>query len=139
MLRRGLPRGLSFSHSASGPTSRCGSRGAGREGSVPMLAHILVLDDNVEVLETFAEILEDEGFRVTTCASGLVALLRIAQEKPDIIILDLKLTDTSGFEIHRALKAEPAFADIPIPFVSGVFLDEASWATASGIPERGCS
>jgi CheY-like chemotaxis protein len=86
--------------------------------------HVLLVDDNEEVLQTFAELLEAEGFRVTTCASGLVALLRIGREIPDIIILDLTLTDTSGFEIHRALKMEPAFAGIPILFVSGVVLDE---------------
>jgi CheY-like chemotaxis protein len=93
---------------------------AGRGAAV----HVLIVDDNPEILEILTELLEEYGYRVTCCAGGLSALLTIGQTPPDLVLLDLKLADISGFDVCRALRAEPAFADLPIIFVSGVFLDE---------------
>ena len=86
--------------------------------------HVLVVDDNAEILEILTELLEEIGYRVTCRTSGLSALLTIGSARPDVVVLDLKLDDISGFEVFRAVRAEPAFAALPIIFVSGVFLDE---------------
>lgn len=88
------------------------------------LAHIVLVDDNHEILSTFTDLLEESGYRVTSCSSGLSALLRIGTDRPDIVILDLKLNDISGFDVYRALKDDPDFAPVPVLFMSGVFLDQ---------------
>ena len=51
-------------------------------------------------------------------------MLRIGLDRPDVVILDLKLNDISGFDVYRTLKDAPETADLPVLFVSGVFLDQ---------------
>ena len=86
--------------------------------------HLIVVDDNLEILSVFSDLLEAAGYRVTSCAGGLLALLRIGLDRPDVVILDLKLNDISGFDVYRTLKDAPETADLPVLFVSGVFLDQ---------------
>ena len=86
--------------------------------------HILLVEDSIEVLEAYSELLEDSGYQVTACETGLGALIRVGVDRPDLVVLDLKLPDVSGFDIHRALRADPTFCSVPILFVSGVILDE---------------
>jgi CheY-like chemotaxis protein len=97
-------------------------------------SHIALVDDNQEILSTFTDLLEQAGYRVTPCASGLSALLRIGNDRPDVVILDLKLNDISGFDLYRTLKEDPDFASVPILFVSGVFLDEEMLRARVGDP-----
>lgn len=86
--------------------------------------HLMLVDDNLEILSTFSDLLDEAGYRVTACSSGLQALLRIGLDRPDVVILDLKLNDISGFDVYRALRDVPETAALPVLFVSGVFLDQ---------------
>ncbi|MBU1700845.1 MAG: response regulator [Candidatus Eisenbacteria bacterium] len=88
------------------------------------MARLLILDDNTELLETFKELLELHGYDIVTCPSGLQGLLLLGYEKPDLLILDLQLKDSEGFQIFRILRADPRSADLPVLFVSGVFLEK---------------
>ena len=110
---------------------------AGRQSSrkVRTLVHLLFVDDNTEILDTFSQILREEGYTVTACAGGLAALLRAGVQRPDLIILDLHLGDITGFDIYRALRADPDFASIPVLFISGVILDEAAVRSRTGDPD----
>jgi DNA-binding response OmpR family regulator len=63
--------------------------------------------------------LRQAGFLVREAATGADAL-RLAAEKPDLILLDVGLPDLSGFEVCRRLKADPATAPIPVLHFSGV-------------------
>jgi two-component system, sensor histidine kinase and response regulator len=94
--------------------------------------HVLIVDDNPEVLEILSELLEESGYRVTCCSGGLSALLTVGRERPDLMLLDLKLDDISGFDVYRAVRADAMCADLPIIFVSGVFLDEEIIRARSG-------
>ncbi len=98
------------------------------------LPHVIIVDDNSEFLEMLSELLEEAGYRVTACSSGLGCLLRIGADRPDAVVLDLKLNDISGFDIYRALRADPGFQTLPVLFVSGVFLDEALLRDRVGDP-----
>lgn len=86
---------------------------------------ILVIDDDPEVRSVLSELLTLEGFTVTTAGSGLSALVRVGYDRPDCIVLDLKLQDISGFEVYRVLRSEPEFSRLPILFISGAYHDEA--------------
>ena len=78
------------------------------------VAHILVVDDEPDILELTRYTLSSEGFQVTTAATGNEALSRIARDKPDLVVLDLMLPDQSGVEICKKLRANPTFEQLPI-------------------------
>jgi len=86
--------------------------------------HVLVVEDNPELLGIYAEVLEQAGYRVTACTSGLVSMIRIGIDRPDVVLLDIKLDDVSGLEMFRAIKIVDETADLPIVFISGIYLDE---------------
>jgi CheY-like chemotaxis protein len=86
--------------------------------------HILVVDDDRDVREVLCDLLSEEGFPVSTAAGGLAGLLRIGRDRPDCVVLDLKLDDISGFEIYRVLREDPDFRALPILLISGAYSDE---------------
>lgn len=94
--------------------------------------HVLIVDDHPEVLEILSELLEESGYRVTCCSGGLSALLTMGRVRPDLMLLDLKLDDISGFDVYRAVRADAEFVDLPVIFVSGVFLEEEIIRARSG-------
>jgi CheY-like chemotaxis protein len=84
----------------------------------------MILDDNTELLETLQELLELHGYDIVTCSSGLKGLLLLGYERPDLLILDLKLKDSEGFQIFRILRSDPRCFDLPVLFISGIFLEK---------------
>ncbi len=82
---------------------------------------ILYVDDDESQSQAFAWLLEREGFRMRQARTGADAL-RLAAEKPDLIILDVNLPDINGFEVCRRIKSHPATSDIPVLHMSGVYV-----------------
>lgn len=79
-------------------------------------AHILVIDDEVEIAEIIKTALQREGFtNITLCSSGLLALEAFKSSTPDLVLLDIMLPDLSGYELFQLFKA---YAQVPILFVS---------------------
>ncbi len=66
-----------------------------------MSAHILIADDDEVSCQLFAETLEAEGFRVEQTTSGEAALSRLAEETPDLLVIDVRMPGTSGLEVTR--------------------------------------
>ncbi len=79
-----------------------------------MNARILAVDDQTDLLELLDMSLSQEGYMVRTAASGAEAMSMIAVEKPDLILLDIILGDTSGIKITTKLKNDSETAQIPI-------------------------
>ncbi len=80
--------------------------------------HILVVDDEENILELVRYNLEKEGYTVTCAASGEDALAEVKKRAPDLIILDLMLPGIDGFEILRMLKRHARTVSIPILILS---------------------
>lgn len=80
--------------------------------------HILVVEDEDDVLELLRFHLTREGFSVATATRGEDGLKAVAQKRPDLILLDLMLPGLSGFEVCRQLKNDPKTAGIPIVMVT---------------------
>ena len=79
------------------------------------MARILVIDDNVELLETIRQILERRGGHQTVLsADGADGLAKALADPPDMAIVDVMMPDISGYEICRRLRASPSTASIPI-------------------------
>ena len=81
---------------------------------------LLVEDSSTQAMRTRI-VLEAAGFAVEVCTNGAMALARVAERQPDLILLDMHLPDLSGREIAQRLKANPTLSGIPIIFLTGVF------------------
>ena len=75
---------------------------------------ILVVDDEEDLLELLRFNLSGEGFSVTCVATGEEALDKVAEEVPDLILLDLMLPGMDGLEVARRLKSQALTKEIPI-------------------------
>lgn len=85
-----------------------------------MSARVLVVDDilpNVKLLEAK---LASEYYDVLTATSGLEALEKVAQQSPDIVLLDVMMPGMDGFEVCRRIKENPATAHIPVVMVTAL-------------------
>ena len=69
-----------------------------------MPGNLLVVDDEPQILQVVAGILQDEGFEVTTAPDGETALKLAAAEPPDLVLLDINLPGLDGLEVLTELK-----------------------------------
>jgi two-component system phosphate regulon response regulator PhoB len=79
---------------------------------------ILVVEDEAPLLILLRYNLEKQGFRVEEAADGQEALMRVAEAKPDLILLDWMLPALSGLEVCRQIRRRPATRDLPIIMVT---------------------
>ncbi len=79
---------------------------------------VLVVEDEPAQREVLAYNLEAEGFRVAQADDGEEALLLVAEETPDLIVLDWMLPNVSGIEVCRRLKSRPETKGVPIIMLS---------------------
>lgn len=79
---------------------------------------ILIVDDRRENLQLLNSFLAAEGYRVRSALNGPTALRSIEAKKPDLILLDIRMSGMDGFEVCRRLKTDPETEDIPIIFIS---------------------
>lgn len=83
-----------------------------------MSHRILVVDDEPDITALVAYHLAKAGYRVSTAARGPDALKAAAEERPDIVILDLMLPGMDGVEVCRQVKSDPVTRAIPIIMVT---------------------
>ncbi|MDI6857046.1 MAG: response regulator [Dehalococcoidia bacterium] len=92
------------------------------------MAHkILVVDDDPDILEAVALILESQGYEVITARDGIEGLASLRAEQPDLMILDLMMPKMDGFAVCKELQ-DPRWSkykDIPILILTSV-REEAS-------------
>jgi PAS domain S-box-containing protein len=86
---------------------------------------ILNVNDDAVQLRVISQILRKAGWNTLEAADGTAAL-REARQRPDLILLDVRLPDIDGFEVCRQIKADPALADLPVVMLSAALRDDAS-------------
>jgi len=82
---------------------------------------VLIVDDNaqnLELLEVYCEGLE--GVNIVTATNGLEAMERVAQDRPDLILLDIMMPKMSGFEVCKRLKSDAETRDITVVMVTAL-------------------
>ncbi len=94
------------------------SQPPGRKGR-----HILVVDDDEDVIRMIEMRLKAEGFRVTLARDGQEAFNRIQQDRPDLIISDLLMPKVDGWQLSFKLKKHEVLSKIPVIFLS-VLVDQ---------------
>ncbi|NRT56363.1 response regulator [Sphaerotilus uruguayifluvii] len=75
---------------------------------------ILLVDDSRTELHVLSELLVRQGYRVRTAENGDEALRRIAEEKPDLILMDVVMPGLNGFQLTRTITRDPRYADVPV-------------------------
>jgi eukaryotic-like serine/threonine-protein kinase len=83
---------------------------------------VLIVDDNPVNLELLHKMLEKRAYRVRLATSGRRALAAVGVAVPDLVMLDITMPQMDGYEVCRALKADPRTREVPVIFLSA--LDE---------------
>jgi two-component system, OmpR family, alkaline phosphatase synthesis response regulator PhoP len=77
-------------------------------------ASILVADDEPNIVLSLEFLLKQAGFRVRTVSDGEAALAAIAQEPPDLVLLDVMIPGRDGFAVCQEIRGNPAWQNIRI-------------------------
>ncbi len=101
------------------------------------MAYILVVDDEPEIVQLVAKVMEGRGHRVAVARDGQECLDSIARERPDVLVLDLNLPKLDGFEVCRRLRADAATSTLPIVMMTAAFpsLEDADRGLGTGADE----
>ena len=75
---------------------------------------VLVVDDSKTELMFLTDLLVKNGFSVKTAENAEDAFRRLAEEKPELILMDVVMPGQNGFQLTRAIARDPQYADIPI-------------------------
>ena len=75
---------------------------------------VLVVDDSKTELMALSDILQKQGMQVRTAENGEEAMKRLAEDKPDLILMDVVMPGQNGFQLTRAISRDPLYADVPI-------------------------
>ena len=79
---------------------------------------VLIIEDEEDAAELFAEMMRVSGFRVLKTSNSAPALALMTAEKPDVLILDIMMPEISGLDILRQMRRDPELASIPVVVVS---------------------
>jgi CheY-like chemotaxis protein len=85
---------------------------------------VLVVDDNEDSALSLAMLLEMQGYAVTTAFRGSEALQKVAEDAPEVALLDIGLPDMSGYELARRLRNSPSGAPLTLVALTGWGQDE---------------
>jgi len=76
------------------------------------MAKILIVDDEENIRLFYSEELRDEGYEVVTAKDGYRLIERIKKEKPDVVVLDIKMAGYNGLDLLQEIRRE--FYDLPV-------------------------
>ena len=83
-----------------------------------MTKHVLIADDEANIVISLEFLMQREGYRVTIARDGDAALEAIRRERPDLVLLDVMMPGRSGFEVCQAVRADEALAAVKILMLS---------------------
>lgn len=83
-----------------------------------MAKKIVIVEDNTDVRENIAEILELDGYEVLTAENGKIGVKLIEESKPDLIICDIMMPELDGYGVLHILNKKPELANIPFLFLT---------------------
>jgi twitching motility two-component system response regulator PilH len=93
-------------------------RGAGatsqiEEATMPV-KKILLVDDSKTELHFLSDVLTKRGYAVRTAENGEEAMRRLAEDTPDLILMDVVMPGQNGFQLTRAITRDPRFSNVPV-------------------------
>ncbi len=85
---------------------------------------IVIVDDEIETLEMFSEMMRLIGFQDFQSCGGLKAIEMISEIKPSVVLLDLMMADVSGLDILRSIRNDPNLEKTPVIVVTAISFPE---------------
>jgi CheY-like chemotaxis protein len=85
-------------------------------GCIALLKKVLIVDDNEGIRRLFTEVLANEGYSVDTAANGLLALVRLQECLPSLVLLDSKMPVMGGMEALSVISI--SYPDLPVILIS---------------------
>ncbi len=82
------------------------------------LKKVVVVEDEPDTAEMFAEMMRLSGYQVFKCYGGAAAMELIGEHKPDAVVLDVMMPDLSGLDVLRKMRQDPEMVDIPVVVAS---------------------
>lgn len=100
--------------------------------AAPLEGDILVVEDDADCREVLQQVLEMEGYRVTSVSSAKEARARLVEARPALVLLDLRLSEEDGMSVLHFVRQTPRLADVAVYIISGA-RDLASLTEGRGI------
>ncbi|MCA3158995.1 MAG: response regulator [Burkholderiales bacterium] len=98
-----------------------------------LVQKILVVDDSPTERFFFTDLLSKNGYNVFTAESGEEALVKTREIKPDLILMDVVMPGTNGFQATREITRDPALAHIPVIICTSKTLEtDRIWGLRQG-------
>ena len=85
--------------------------------------YILIVDDDPDILENIITVLETQPYRLGTARDGKMCMEIVAQDIPDLLILDLLMPRMDGWGVIREMRSTPHYARVPIMVLTTVIED----------------
>ena len=79
---------------------------------------MLLIEDNSDIRENISELLERAGYEVVCVQDGQEGLSAVTRNLPDVVLCDIMMPHTDGYEVLRRLKEQPTTVHIPFIFVT---------------------
>jgi len=76
--------------------------------------HVLLLEPNTLLAQTYTQALQQDGFSVAHAASAQTAVFAADKHQPDVVILELQLPEHSGLEFLHEFRSYPEWKDVPV-------------------------
>jgi CheY-like chemotaxis protein len=99
------------------------------------MSRVLVVDDSQSVLHFLRAVLEGERYEVATAADGKEGLEKIRELRPDVVVTDSIMPQIDGYELVRALREDPATADIPVIMLTSADMNDPAHASREAQPD----
>jgi CheY-like chemotaxis protein len=97
---------------------------------------ILLVEDDETTREVTRHALERDGWSITPAENGRVALARMAEDQPDVILLDLMMPEMDGFEFLAELRRHPTWREVPVLVLTAKDLTDEDRRRLNGEVER---
>lgn len=82
------------------------------------IGDILIVDDDLPSLHLLNGLLAEHGYEVRSARDGSTALMMVAADPPDMILLDIQMPELDGYQVCERIKSDPISQDIPVLFIS---------------------
>jgi DNA-binding response OmpR family regulator len=96
---------------------------------------ILLIDDDPDFVEATRTVLESAPYQIVTAYDGDEGLVKVREEQPDLIILDIIMPTEDGFQVCEKLKADPELSRIPVIMLTSLSqrLSETTYSLTDGM------
>ena len=101
-----------------------------------MAEKVLIIDDDIDTLKLVGLMLERQGYEISVASNGTIGLSKAAEERPELILLDVMMPDLDGYEVTRRLRENPTLAHIPIiMFTAKTMVDDKVAGFEAGVDD----